>query len=107
MAKVNFEQEDSLISYYESCGSVRETAARFDYSPQKVRKILIDAGRYASPRSILINQMYDAGKTREEIADCLGVTKKTVDGYLPYSKCVYNAPNPSRNALRIRKCRQK
>ena len=98
---------ERIIEYYISCESMDDTAKTFGLSHQKVRKILITAGVYSSPETNMAISLLEKGLKVEEIAKRMGVTKKTVSSYLPYSKCMYNMDNPTENALRIRKCRDK
>lgn len=42
-----------------------------------------------------------------ELAERLGKTEKNVNNRIPYEKGIYNAEYPSKNALKIRKCREK
>lgn len=90
---------------YNKTGSLRETAKICGVNWQKVRKILITSGAYESDLSIRINKLYNSGETCKSIANSLGISIATVNSYLPYIKCIYNIDSPSKNALRIKKCR--
>ena len=96
-----------LVTLYEQTESVRETARLSGLSPQKVRRVLITAGVWTSPRSDEINRLREAGKTIPEIAAALGLTENAVTGHLPYSKGAYNSDAPTENALAIRRHRGK
>lgn len=98
---------DKIIAYYSSCESMKETARKFGLSHQKIRKILITAGKFSSPQTNMIMSLNERGLSAEEIAKKMNVTKKCVLSYLPYSKGMYYADNPTENALRIRKCKEK
>lgn len=98
---------DKIIAYYSGCESMKETARKFGLSHQKIRKILITAGKFSSPQTNMIMSLNEMGLSAEEIAKKMNVTKKCVLSYLPYSKGMYYADNPTENALRIRKCKEK
>ena len=96
-----------LIEYYRQCGSIKECARKFNVSPQKARRILIQSGEYSSPASSQINALYDQGRSAEEIAQALRMRPKTVLAYLPYTKGAYMSATPTANAVRIRACRER
>lgn len=86
--------------------SVAGIARRLKISEQKTRKILITAGAWSSPLSLKIAKMMEGGKSIDEIAESLGITRNAVLSYTPYDRGMHNAEYPTINALRIRKCRQ-
>ena len=96
---------EDIVQAYNTEGSIKKVAALFRISEQKVRKVLIAAGEYESDMSVQIKDLYEQGFSVEDIADKLGISKSAVSGYLPYSKGLYLGENPSKNALKIRKCR--
>lgn len=98
---------DDIIQFYGNCGSLRKTAQEFGVSIQKIRKILITAKAYTSEDIEKVQSMYANGYSRHDIARILKISQSTVHAYLPYTKALYNLPDPSKNAKRIRKCREK
>lgn len=96
-----------IVSYYRVCGSIKECARKFGISPQKVRRVLLNAGEYSSPLSDKIADLHEHGMSPSEIAEYLHMRLKTVNGYLPYSKGVYNNETPTANAQRIRAFRER
>lgn len=100
-------KQEDIIQSYNIEGSIKKVAALFRISEQKVRKILIDADLYESDMSVQVKDLYEQGFSVEDIADRLKVSKSTVSGYLPYTKGGYLSDAPSKNALRIRRCRSK
>lgn len=96
-----------IEEYYEHCASIRQTAEAFGISPQKCRRMLISAGVYTTPLASKIAELYEQGVAAEQIAKILGMRAKTVLAYTPYTKGVYNDDNPSKNALAIRRHREK
>ena len=51
--------------------------------------------------------LYNSGETIPEIQKSLNISRASVQAYLPYKKCVYNAKELSLNAERIRRYRQR
>lgn len=96
-----------IISIYHETESAKETARISGLSPQKVRRILITAGEWSSPRTDEITRLWESGKTVAEISALLGIAPKTVAGHLPYRKGEYKGNNPSGNALNIRRYRER
>ena len=96
-----------IVKAYESLQSLEEVAHRYNISITKVKKILISEGAFENETSKRIYELYEAGKSVQEIAEILKVGKSCVNMYLPYKKCVYNADVPTENALNIRKSRDK
>ena len=91
-----------IIDLYHTLGAIKPTSRAVGVSEQTVRRTLIASGEYTSPRSQEITAMIEAGKTTDDISAELGISRTTVNGYMPYSKGSYFNP-PSKNALRIRK----
>lgn len=81
----------------------REIANRLGISSPKVRKILLTIGAIQTDES----RMHAAGMTVAEIAAEQKISEKAVSGRLPYTKGMYDAEYPTKNALRIRRSRQK
>ena len=85
----------------------REIAKELNLSVSKVIKLLITGGVYSSDICRRINQLYDSGKSIPEIQKSLNISRASVQAYLPYKKCIYNAKELSLNAERIRRYRQR
>lgn len=96
-----------IISNYHHTESVLETSRVTGLSVQKVRRILITAGEWTSPRTDEINRLMESGKTVTEVASMLGITENAVIGHLPYSKGEYNSASPTKNAIAIRRHRER
>ena len=90
---------------YRRTGGLKLTAQELEISELKVRKLLITAGEYENQMSAEVGRLYREGMTVQEIQSLTGLGKSSVNGYLPYTKAVYNAGEISRNAERIRKYR--
>lgn len=97
----------SIVESYEHYGSMKEVARRHGISEAKVKKLLITAGAFENEISRKVQNLHSAGKSISDISKILGIGETAVNMYLPYTKCIYNAPSPTKNALKIRKCRKK
>lgn len=95
------------IATYEQYESVKRAAYELGISAAKLKKILVSSQAFQNETSEKIQNLYNSGKSISEISEVLGLSKSCVNMYLPYTKCIYNAPSPSNNALKIRKCRAK
>lgn len=83
--------------------SIRGIARKLNISGQKVQKILITIGEMETVESAMLRQ----GLSPVEIAAQLGKSENAVTARLPYIKTMYDAEYPTKNALRIRKSREK
>lgn len=88
---------------WEQGESQKAIARRLKISECKVRKILITIGAYETD----ITRLYRSGMTPEAIAKHTGKSLHTISTHIPYSKGMYMAQYPTKNALRIRKTRSK
>ena len=98
---------DITKELYDRKLSYRQIGKELDLSVSKVIKLLITGGVYSSDICRKINQLYASGKTIPEIQKSLNISRASVQAYLPYKKCVYNAMELSLNAERIRRYRQR
>ncbi|WNX85810.1 helix-turn-helix domain-containing protein [Agathobaculum sp. NTUH-O15-33] len=102
---------DATIEAVSRLGSqniaMKKISRRVGISEQKVRKILITLGQYSTSQSSNIQDMYARGMSIKEIASALNMAENTILSYLPYQKGAYNAEYPTKNALKIRRCREK
>lgn len=92
----------SVLRLWEQNTSQKEIARRLRISEQKVCKILVTAGAIETEESKLQKQ----GMTVTQIAERLEKSEKSVICRLPYDKGIYKAEYPTRNAMKIRKCRE-
>ena len=86
---------------------IEQTAKEYDISPMKMRKLLITAGVYKNETSELIVSLRDEGKSVSEIQSITGLSRSTVNGYLPYSKVIYKNTESSVGADRVRLLRKR
>lgn len=105
--KIMQELIDITKELYDKGDSYRQIARELDLSVSKVIKLLITGGVYYSDICQKINKQYASGKSIPEIQKSLNISRASVQAYLPYKKCVYNAKELSLNAERIRRYRQR
>ena len=79
----------SVVKVWMKTQSLKETAKITGVTYPKVRRILIDNGITPTERSQQIKDLRDSGVSREDIAEVLGVTPKTVDAHSPYRRKPY------------------
>lgn len=94
-------EKSEIITYYQSCSSIKQTARFARISEQTVRHILIDAGLYTSPMVQKVMELYEAGNTPQEIASILHCSLSTVHAHLPYRRGCYAVGAKSKNAQHI------
>ena len=93
--------------------SLSHIAAELEMSPAKVRKLLISAGMrdgityYHSETATQILSLYQAHVPLLGIQKRTGLSIKSIQGYLPYSKTVYRLESKSAEAERIELFRQR
>ena len=92
---------DAVSESFEETGELKQTAAEFDMSPLKIRKLLITSGVYSNEISKVVNDLHAAGKSIADIQELTGLKKSSVNGYLPYTKSIYKSEELSMNAERI------
>ncbi len=95
-----------IIETYYKTDSLKVTAAIYNIGWQKVRKILITAGKYENDITQKIAELRKIGLSNDEIALRLHISKTVLNNYLPYECGPYNMDQPTVNALRIRKYRE-
>lgn len=96
----------TIISVFKRTGSVRATSKATGYSWNRVVKSLSSSGIVINSTHSMILDLYDSGRTPDEIAKQLGLNTKTVQSYLPRIRPVYGE-HLSKNAVRIKKCRKR
>lgn len=92
---IDIDTEESAYKY------VIQTAEAFRITPMKMRKLLITAGVYSTSTSRYIAKLHADGFTVKEIQDAVGLKRSSINGYLPYSKVIYNHSEKSVGAERI------
>ena len=87
--------------------TLRAVAEELDISIAKVVKLLITGGVYMPKMAKRVNELHTSGQNVNEIQRILGVSRATVQSYLPYKKGIYSAKETSVNADRIRMYRER
>lgn len=88
---------------WEQGESQKAIAHSLNLSEGKVRKILVTLGAYESD----ITRMFRSGMAQDVIAQRTGKSLQAVNTHIPYDKGMYGAQYPTKNALKIRKTREK
>jgi len=96
-----------IMGSYQEGEALKQIGREIGISPAKVRKVLITTGEWQSELSNEILKLHEAGYNTTQIAEAMGLSQKSVNNYLPYSKGLYKEDNATTNALRIRKHRAK
>ena len=81
---------DRVVDAYRRGTKITAISRDEGISPARIRRILVDAGAYASARTKEIQQLAAEGLTREQIAERLHIQPKAVDAHLPYSRGTYD-----------------
>lgn len=97
---------DEILSVYRKTQSVKATAKEAGCGWQRVVKVLSSNGVIVNETHEQILEMHRNGKSVGEIAHKVGCSIKTVQAYIPCARPYYNI-DPSENAKRIKKCREK
>lgn len=98
---------NEVLSAYNQTKSIKETARKLGHSESTVRKILVSEGVVSTPLSERIKELRAAGMPQKDIAELLKVSESCVSANAPYQRGSYLDKNKSRNAIAIKRCRQK
>lgn len=98
---------DEIVYRYNQGTPINIIADTGKTSVGKIIKILVTEGVYSSDTYDTIKELRMDGINDSEIAKICGLGKSAMDMYTPYKKGVYHSDNPTDNALRIRKSRNK
>lgn len=98
---------DEIVKRYNQGTSIKAIAETGGVSINKVIKILVTEGVYSSDTYDRIKELRLDGKSEIEIAKICALGKSAMDKYTPYRKGVYLSDAPTKNALKIRKSRNK
>ena len=96
---------ENVIRAYQEKQTITGIHRITGYNWQKIAKILSTEGIIVNEHQALILDLYEKGKTADEISKATGFAYSTVISYLPRRRPVYNE-NLSANAMRIKKCRE-
>ena len=90
----------TVDAVFEEKQEIKATAAELDLSELKVKKLLITSGKLHYPKTLEIQNLQRSGKNPEEIQSILGLSRASINAYLPYSKVPYKESEVSANADR-------
>lgn len=96
-----------ILRTYNDTKSIKKTAEKAKMSEQAVRKLLISRGLYTNARIEQIKGLAALGFSQKQIAEHLNISTSAVCSNFPYSRGTYLTNTKSRNALAIKKCRQR
>lgn len=97
---------DRILSVYADRKSIKGVKKIVGVSDHRIRKVLTANGITINVTHKKILEMHDKGMTVSDIASTLRISESVVQSYLPPVRPIYRI-NPSVNALRIKKCREK
>ena len=98
---------ETVSAVYAEKQEIKATALVLELPPHKVKKLLITHGDIHYPETDQIIEMQQQGMRINEIAKRMGISPKTVNTYLPYSKVVYKLDDISQNAERVKRYQQR
>lgn len=98
---------DKIVSMYKGVQSIKTVSKTLGVCEGSVRRVLIQAGEYTSPRHQEVLSLYEQGLDVNQIAQRLSISRNTVINYLPYRRKPYICEDKSENAIRIRRWREK
>lgn len=75
--------------------AMNEVAREMNITIIKLKRLLISGGFYSSATSRDVQKMFKDRKSIEQICEVLNIRPATVYANLPYSKGLYNLPEPS------------
>lgn len=101
------DEKEILKTYENERGSVAATARETKVSWQVVYRVLITNGIIPLGKAEVVAELTAKGYSRAQIARELGITEKTLKTYMPYERHSYVVGEKTRNAIKVRKCREK
>jgi transposase-like protein len=100
-------REQKILEIYEEENSVAATARRAGTNYQVVNRVLITNGIIPPGNAEIVAKLTERGYTRAEIAKELGIAEKSLKTYLPYDRHSYVVGEKTKNAEKIRHCRER
>lgn len=98
---------NEIVKRYKQGTAINLISDTAQTSVSKIVKILVTEGVYSSDTYDTIKELRLDGVPDSEIAKICGLGKSAMDMYTPYRKGIYHSDNPTDNALRIRKSRDR
>lgn len=100
-------KEQKILEIYEEENSVAATARRAGTNYQVVNRVLITNGVIPPGKAEEVAKQLEDRYTRAEIAERLKITEKSLKTYLPYDRHSYVVGEKTKNAEKIRRCRER
>lgn len=98
---------DEMSNFYRGGMSVKDLAEDYGIGEEKIIKLLVTCGVYSSDIYDRIKDMRLSGKSDDEIMSIVGLSKKSFNRYIPYTKGLYGLKEPSDNAKKLREWRKR
>jgi hypothetical protein len=87
-----------VCEVYDDTGEIKATADELNLAPLKVKKLLITAGKIKYQQTENILKLQTAGCSIDEISRMTGLSRASINSYLPYKKIPYKEEDISSNA---------
>lgn len=97
---------EKILDAYKIAPTINGIKKITGYCWQKIAKVLSTEGIIVSDNQALFIELAEKGMSVKEISKRTGYAESTIMAYLPRVRPVYNE-NPSRNAIKIKKCRER
>lgn len=91
-------QIEAVKEVYDDCEEIKATALELGLAELKVRKLLITGNIISYEQTDTITSLQKEGKTIQEIITITGLSRASINGYLPYTKVPYKEAEISSNA---------
>lgn len=91
-------QIQAVKEVYDDCEEIKATAAELNLAELKVRKLLITGNIISYEQTDTIKDLQREGKTIDQIMEITGLSRASINGYLPYTKVPYKEAVISSNA---------
>ena len=94
---------DMVAEVYQEKQEIKATAKELSLPPNKVKKLLITGKAITYPETEQVQTLLCQGRSMEEIQKIMGLSRPSINNYLPYTKVVYKMSEISQNAERIKR----
>lgn len=91
-------QIEAVKDVYDDCEEIKATALELGLAELKVRKLLITGNVISYEQTDTIKTLQREGKTLDQIITITGLSRASINGYLPYTKVPYKEAEISSNA---------
>lgn len=91
-------QIEAVKEVYVDCEEIKATALELGLAELKVRKLLITGNIISYDQTDTIKSLQREGKTIDQIMEITGLSRASINGYLPYTKVPYKEAEISSNA---------